>query len=438
MVKKRIVVLGAGFAGIACVKKLLRRFSLGMKEGWSPVEITLVDQNDYHLFQADLYEVATAYSGAKVDDAKGAGSGASSAAGQNLAEVQSAIVLPLTDLLPIQGAEPRVKFVQDEVVGIDRKKKTVKLRDGVLSYDYLVVALGSQTNYFGIPGLEKYSLNMKGLHDAVEIHNKLESLFKKVAEAERDVYVNVGGGGATGVEMAAELVGLLKRLSRKYKVPFGRVHISLIEGSKDVLAALDKAGTAVVVSRLKKLGVKLRMGRYIQKVMNGKVFLEAKGRELNVLPSDLLIWTGGVQVSKVVQKFLGSAECRGAIAVNEFLQSNVDEKIFAAGDNAFLSKEYGMFAQVAYQEGELIGENIWAAVTGESEMKNLQKMKVHYLLPLGGRYAIWQVKSGRIYRGFFIWCIRRMVFLRYALSVLPFWKAVRKLLVGTRVFVRND
>ncbi len=430
MVKKRIVVLGSGFAGIACVKKLLRRFSLSMREGWCPVEITLVDQNDYHLFQADLYEVATAYSGASA--------GVTSPAGQNLAEVQSAIVLPLTDLLPIGGAEPRVKFVQDEVVGIDRKKKTVKLRGAVLSYDYLVVALGSQTNYFGIPGLEKYSLNMKTLHDAFEIHNKLEALFQKVADAERDVYINVGGGGATGVEMAAELVGLLKRLSRKYKVPFGRVHVSLIEGSKDVLAALDKAGTAAVVSRLKKLGVKLRMGRYIQKVTNGKVFLEAKGRELNVLPSDVLIWTGGVQVSKVVQKFLGSAECRGAIAVNEFLQSNVDEEIFAAGDNAFVSKEYGMFAQVAYQEGEVIGENIWAAVTGEAEMKSLPKMKVHYLLPLGGRYAIWQVKSGRIYRGFFIWCIRRMVFFRYALSVLPFWKAVRKLVMGTKVFVRND
>jgi NADH dehydrogenase len=418
--KKRVVVLGAGFAGIACAQKLQKRMK---HDGMAAdlIEIVLIDRNDYHLFQADLYEVATAY-------AKGP-------------EMKSAIALPIEDLLD----KRYVNFVKAEVKGVDVKKKIIKLDRENMHYDYLVVALGSETNYFGIQGLEKNSFKLKTLSDALKIHREIESIFVKNAalEEKREIYINVGGGGATGVEMAGELSGLLKKLAKKYRYPQAKINVSLIEGGAD-LAAMDEKGTAVVLKRLQSLGVKVKLGSLIKKVMPGKIFLEKKGGAdvkvpaLNVLPSDLLIWTGGVKVNEIVQKSLGSAECRGAIKVNDFLQSENDERIFAAGDNAFFGQGLGMFAQVAYQEGAVIGENLLALILKEGKMKKLPELKVHYLLPLGGMYAIWQVKSGAIYKGFFIWAIRRLVFFRYALSVLPFWKALRKLVIGTKLFMGND
>lgn len=409
--KKKILILGAGFAGIRCVQDLVKKLPADL------AEITLVDRNDFHIFHPDLYEIATAFSKQITKEC--------------LTRLKDTIAIPIADLINTE----RVKFIQDEVISISKDKMEVRLKKKLLKYDYLVVAIGSVTNYFGIPGMEKYAFPMKQVSDALTINCHLDQLFHNFwskGSLKKDVFINVGGGGATGVETAAELVGSLSCLSLKYRYPRNLIHLSLIEGTGS-LAVLDKKGTEIVAGRLKKLGVKIYFQKFIERVEKKKVYL--KGGE--VIDSDILIWTGGVMVNPVVQKSLGSPQHRGAIEVNQFLQSKSNSNIFAAGDNAFYSKSAGMFAQVAYQEGKCVAENLRRLVLGETKLQRFKFTQEYYLLPLGGTYAIWRFR-GHYFRGFWVWAIRRMVFFRYALSVLPFHKALARLFRGTRIFIQND
>jgi len=199
------------------------------------------------------------------------------------------------------------------------------------------------------------------------------------------------------------------------------------------LAALNRTGTKVVTRRLNQLGVKIYFNHYIGKVEKKSLYFKGEG----AIPSDVLIWTGGVMVNKLVQKFLGTSKLRGAIEVNHFLQSKSDPRIFAAGDNAFYSKQAGMFAQVAYKQGACVADNLVSLVKGKGALRPFKFEHEHYLLPLGGTYAIWRFR-GRIFSGTWVWALRRLVFFRYALTILPLRKSLVKLFKGTKIFVQND
>lgn len=412
---KKVVILGGGFAGIRCALDLA---------GCRNFEVVLVDKNNYHLFPADLYEVATAFN-EKIE-------------GSCLMRLKETIATPMKKIL----RNKRIEFICDEVeVILPEKKKVALKKHGSLSYDYLVVALGSEVNDYGIKGVSEYSFPFKKLKDGLRINCAMDQFFFDLHQRGevRDVNFVVCGGGATGTETAAELRTALFKLCSKYNFPYEKVSVRLVEGGM-TLGGFKAEGSSIALKRLQNLGVVLSLGFVIEELLVDRVIVknEQGGREEFL--ADLTIWTAGVKVNSVVSRDLGDKERRGAILTNQFLQSVQSPEIFAAGDNAFREFEdgrpYPWLAQVAIQQGALVSANLKALARGE-EMKVFDFKGWHFVLPVGGKFGIWQMKK-RVVAGMWVWIIRRMVFFRYALSILPFWQAVKKAWHSHKVFAEND
>lgn len=419
MKQKHILILGAGVAGLATAQELARKAPENLR-------ITLVDQSDVHVLKADLYEVATAFNPEITEEC--------------LVRLKSTVATPILSLVDPE----RVGFVQDSVKSIDPKKKIVHLeKSGKLSYDTLVVALGSSTNFFKVPGIERSALPLKTVQDALKINCRLDHLFFELYKNKKNksVHITIGGGGATGVEMASELNRSLTKLCKKYHYPRSKVHVQLIQSGKD-LGSLNEKGTQLVADRLVKLGVCLYMGYRVQKVTPDKVVVSDPKGKLKTLASDLLIWTAGVQVNRVVSESLGEQKLGGAVPVHATLQSKKYPNIFAAGDNAYLgdSRHPGvrlpMLAFIAKSEGLLVAKNILRACESKT-LSPFREPGEWMLLPLGGKFGL--MRFGPIFiTGFFAWFFRRLVILRYHLSVLPFFRALRKWEAGEKIFKGND
>lgn len=414
---RNIVILGAGFAGIRVAQDLTKKLN---KPGY---DIILIDRSDLHVFHGDLYEVATAFN-KKITE-------------QCLTGLKQTVATPIKDLIDSKC----VQFLQDEVLDISHELKEIALkRSGQLHYDYLVVALGSDTNYFDIPGLKQHSFSLKTVQDAIKIDCHLDQLFFKLWKSKeiRDVYITVGGGGATGVEMAGELVNYVKCLTEKYDYPLSRVTVQLIEGS-DKLVGLPKKGTDIILKRYKKKGMKIYLESFITEVTDSQIVLKLADGSSEKLAYDFLIWTGGVMINPIVQKALGNADKRGAMPVNPFLQSERDRNIFVAGDCAYYAWEGGklpMMAQIAYREAATVAENIVHLIEGR-ELGKFTATDPKLLIPLGGKYAL-LVWGKHILKGFLPWIFKRLIYFKYTLSILPFFKALRKFTHSTKVFVEND
>lgn len=417
---KNIVILGAGFAGLAAAQSLQK----GLQN--SNHKIILIDESDTHLYRADLYEVATAFNKKVTQEC--------------LTRLKETVATPLKQLVNTA----KINFLCDKVLDIDAKTQTIKLqKNKSLKYEYLIVTLGSTTNFFKIPGLEKHSFPLKTMKDGLKINCHLDQYFqntRKNAAAKNPVHITIGGGGATGVELAGELTKLATLLSKKYNFPRQKIFIQIIEGTNK-LAALNEKGTKIIKSRLEKRGVKIYFNHYITKVTEKEIFLK-KSTTTKKIPSNILVWTGGVQVNPVVKKSLGSANFKGAIAVNRFLQSKKHPNLFAAGDNAYFpnpenpAQRLPMLANIAVDQGKIIAKNILNLIR-HHELAPYKYQKAPYIIPVCGRYAI--LSSGRkIYRGRFLWYFRRLLALNYSLSILPLAKAFRKWNHGTKIFLEND
>lgn len=423
--KKKIVVLGGGFAGIRVVQDLAKKFSRSFELA-DAYEIILIDKNSFHVFKADLYEVVAAFN-KRISD-------------KCLTALKETVATPIEKLVDKRF----VKFVQDEVLSIDASGRIVVLKKSKkLRYDYLVVALGSVPNYFGIPGLREFSFTMQNVVDAVKLSCNLDHFFYELwkTKSVRDVYITVGGGGATGVETVGELAFAMKKLAEKYKYPLDKIHLQLVEGSND-LAGLSGRGTNLVLRRLKKIGVKIYLNSFIQGVEKKRFLIKTVKGVKKFLKSDIFIWTGGVMVSSVVAQNIGDKKFGGAVEVNSFLQAQSFANIFAAGDNVFLAdpdnggRRVPMMAQFAFYEGALVAKNILNLIDKKAFVP-FKILKAKLILPIGGKYAVLSV-GDKIFTGFFPWLLKRLVSFRYALMILPFFVALKKWWNSNQVFVEND
>lgn len=415
--KKNIIVLGSGFAGIRAVQDLSK--NLKNKD----YKIILVNRYHSHVFKADLYEVAAAYN-KEVTEAC-------------LIDLKDTVATPIVELID----EKKVEFICQKVVEIKHEDRKIILDNNEeVEYAYLAVCLGTRTNYFNIPGLKENSFAMIGLTDSLAVNCHLDHYFQELwgKDIIKDVYINVGGGGATGVETVSELVGCIKKLCVKYNFPYKNVKIQLIEGI-DKLCALDEKGTKILKKRLKSLGIKVLMNTFITEA--GKDFVKVKtDGKTKKLDSDILIWTGGIMVNPVVQESVGDKSKRGAVLVNPYMQSYVDRNVFAAGDNAFFPDAEGnrmpMMAQAAYQQAEVMARNIINLIEGK-EMEKYKPAGMKYLITVGSKFAVYY-DGKRYLKGFMPWLLKRIVYFKYMWSIMPFWKAYKKLHHSMKIFVEND
>lgn len=413
---KRILILGAGFAGLRVAKDLSKK----MHVDW---QITLIDKNKGHLYTPDLYEIASSPH-EKITE-------------QCLVELRDTVVTPIDSMF-----SSRVEFIHDEILRISPEVNSVELKNkGTIQYDYLAICLGSSTNTYNLPGLEQFSYPVKTINDAIAINCHLDTYFKELWKAGKkpEIYINIGGGGATGVEFSAELSSYVKFLCAKYKYPIDNVKIRIIQGGNDLIGLGSEVST-IALNRLKLHGIDVLFGSYINNVEANQIVLKTKEGQITTIKSDLLLWTGGVKINPVVSNCFGDEKSGGAIMVNKFLQNEKYKNIFACGDSAFVTNQKNervlMMAQFAFDEAKFLARNILATISGKPMVKYMPGDPV-FIIPIAGKFGIVKYQN-HVFSGYWCWVLRRLVDLRYCLHVLPPWKAFKKWMHGNRVFVEND
>lgn len=353
---KHIVILGAGYGGV--LSALTVRKYLSKNEA----QITVVNQFPTHQIITELHRLA----GGTVKE--------------------QAVAIPLKKLF--NGKDIDLKIAKVQSFSVDNKE--VKLADGSsLSYDALVVSLGSQTGFFGIPGLEENSMVLKSVEDANKIFNHIEERIRAYAETknEADATIVIGGGGLTGVELVGEIVDNFPKIAKQYGVDFNDLNIKLVEAGPKILPVLPDALIGRATESLQKRGVEFLTGLPVTKVEGNKIEL----KDGSSITANTFVWTGGVAALPIVGES-GLEVDRGKATVNEFLQSKSHADVFVAGDSAVAfpadgGRPYAPTAQNAWQMGALVGYNLFAYLTGK-KMDTFEPVNSGTLASLGRKDAV--------------------------------------------------
>ncbi|MFD0589227.1 NAD(P)/FAD-dependent oxidoreductase [Paenibacillus sp. GCM10027627] len=331
---KRIVILGGGYAGLLCALTV-RKFVYDVE-----ADILLINRTPTHQLITELHRLAAG----------------------NLAE--QAVGLSLAKL--IQGK--RIRLATEEITAIDTEQKQIHTNRSDLAphpYDYLVLALGSETAYYNIPGLKQHALPLKSIDDANRIHSHIAQALSRyrLSGNQADATIVVGGGGLSGIEMAGELADMVPKWSKQYDIDQRNITLVCIEASPSILAGFPASLAARAKLSLEKRGVQFKVGIPVTAYDYPYIGLQ----DGTAIAAHTLIWTGGVQGNSLVDR--SSIETLGGrAAVNEHLQSISHQNIFAAGDSAIFFDNKGKplppTAQLAWQMGEAVGYNLYAALNG--------------------------------------------------------------------------
>ena len=429
----RIVILGAGFGGLTAAVRLSKR--LGSRRG---CEITVVDKCTHHLFRPWLYEVATG-------DAPEP-------------QLKAGIATPFEDLRT-HLSEHGVKVEYREVVGVDQSSKQVHFADGgTLLFDHLVIALGTEPDFYGIPGLEEHAIPLYSLQNALDVQRKLKALVEKKRRNEIPfIRLLIGGAGPTGVEFACEAALFMRTQVRKKQIGAGEYSIELVEASPRPLQAMHPQLSAWAKTRLERLGVKLILDACIKGAHKDHVVLAPRPLKPGETPdmllcdfkkenekevtTDLLVWCGGFRANPVVKDIGVSVDVRGRIEVEDTMQARGMPGVWAVGDCAALvdpntKRPVPQLAQGAIAQAVLAAENIARAVQREP-LKRYRFPAMHALVPMGGAWGVADVYGLR-FKGVLVWPIRLAADAHYFVTTLP-WKSAWKLVrAPLTVFRRNN
>ncbi|MFA6256739.1 MAG: NAD(P)/FAD-dependent oxidoreductase [Candidatus Paceibacterota bacterium] len=379
----RVVIVGNGFGGIYALK-YLHKFAHNTKN----IELSLISEKNYFLFTPLLHEVATG--------------------GLN----RSNIVEPIRKVL---GCCLN-KFYLGKAQFIDTVNQTVTTKDGAVLYDYLVLATGATTNFYGIPGAEQYSYTLKSIEDAINIKNRVISQIEHASQvADEDkkhkmLRFVVVGGGPTGVELVAELAELIQdTFSRYYRYGVLKyVSLVLIHRDKELLAQFGEKIRQKSLQVLRKKGVNVMLESSVTEVGVDFIGL-ADGQKLE---SETVIWVGGVRGNAPEFDQKTEATADGRLIVDKFFALTNHKNIFAIGDLAAFKDNNGYLpalAQVAEQEARTLAQNI-SLILSELPPKEFRYKHLGSMLSLGQWMAAGEVKGFTFY-GKLAWWIWRTVYL---------------------------
>jgi NADH dehydrogenase len=379
---KRVVVVGAGFAGLAVAR------GLGREAG---VEVTLLDRRNHHLFQPLLYQVATA--------------------GLSPAD----IAVPIRGLLSRQA---NTRVLRSEVRDVDLVAREVKTESGSFPYDYLVLACGSRHSYFGHEEWEAFAPGLKTIEQATEIRRRVLDAFEE-AEKETDArrqraaltFVIVGGG-PTGVELAGA-IGEMSRftLARDFRrIDPKLARILLVEAAPRILLALDPELASRAVRDLESLGVQVWTNSAVTRV-------DAHGVEIGAerVEADTVLWAAGVRTEELSRRLGVTLGPGGRVPVGAGLSLADHPEVFVAGDQAQVRDEAGRdlpaLAPVALQQGRFIARQI------RGELQGRPRESFHYvdrgtLATIGRSRAVGQIRGLRVH-GSFAWLVWLFVHVYY-------------------------
>ncbi len=382
---KRVVILGAGSAGLSTALELAESGS-----GESGVEVTLIDQHNYNLFLPLLYQVVTG------------------------GVEPGHISFPIRSLL----REKHITFRESHVTDIDLNRRTVVTDNGNLEWDYLVIALGSVTNFFGLADVQRNAFQLKSLKDAIALHNHILGNYEMAAYEENSqrrqellTFVIVGGG-ATGVELSASIQDFVgKVLSRDYpQIKPEEAQVILVEAQGSVLPRMTQSMAAKASQRLKSMGVQLLCNTHIAKAWPGAV-QTADGQ---TIPTSTLIWVAGVKPVSMVEALDLDRTRDGRILVGPDLELPGLPGVYIAGDCAHLRTDeqpegFPPTGQIAVRQGLACGQNIIRAIKGKPQQPFRYRYKGE-LMSMGRNKAVAEI-GGHAFDGLPAWLLWRIYYL---------------------------
>jgi NADH dehydrogenase len=371
--KRKILILGGGFGGIKTALELADddRFDIKL----------VSDRTDFRYYPA-LYRTATGGS-----------------------QAQSRI--PLSDIF--EGKN--ISINQDEAIKLDREKQLVHGKSGkTYGYDSLVISLGVVTNYFGIKGLKDYSFGIKSIEEAEELKSHIhEQLFE---EGRPDLNYIVIGGGPTGVELAGALPAYIKKAMDNHGIKHRAVRVALVEATPRLLPRMPKDVSRSVAKRLRKLKVKLYLGKKVEGQTSDSLMVEGKPIE-----SETVVWTAGVTNHPFLKANDFKLNPAGKATVNQYLQAEPD--IYVAGDNA--DTPYSGLAQTALWDGLYLAKHLKQMSNNENPDPYTPRKPI-YVVPAGPKWAAVLWGKVRIY-GRVGWWLRRTADLIGYHDLEPWWDA---------------
>lgn len=327
----RVVIIGAGFAGLSLAKKLKDK----------NFQVVLLDKHNYHNFQPLMYQVATG----------------------GLEE--GAIAYPIRKILQ---KHKDTFFRMSEVLSVDTHNKKVHTDIGTIYYNYLVIATGSTNNFFGNKNIEKHSFVMKTIPEALQIRNLIIQNLELALQTNDPIVRKklmsfvIVGGGPTGVELAGALAEMKKAfLPKDYPdLDFSMMEIHLIQGEKRILDAMSEKSSEAAISFLRNLGVIVHLNQYVSNY-DGNTVITQSGLAID---TKAVIWSAGVK-GNLISGLEDKANRGSRIITNEFNQVIGFTDVFAMGDIAAIQTDstpngHPMMAQPAIQQGELLAKNLVA------------------------------------------------------------------------------
>jgi len=376
----KIVILGAGYGGILTAQRLQKTLN------YNEADVTLVNKHDYHYITTSLHIPA---------------------AGTGNPENSRVNISKLID-------EFKVDFVKSTVVQINPEEKKVILTEGTLSYDYLVVGLGGETETFGIPGLKEHAFNIRSINSVRHIRDHIEYQFAKYKrEPEHTEYLTfvVGGAGFTGIEFVGELSDRIPELCKEYDVNPSLVKIYNIEAAPTALPGFDPELVQYAMQVLTAKGVTFKIGTAIKECTAEGVLVA--GDEF--IKSATVIWTGGIRGNHLLDE-AGFETMRGRIKVDEFLRIPGHDNVFVLGDCSLMinpenERPYPPTAQIAMQQGVLCAFNLAASIRG-GQLKEFKFDNKGTVASLGKGEAIGIIGTRKI-KGFAAAFMKKVIDIRY-------------------------
>jgi len=410
--KKRVLILGAGAAGISA--------ALELKKASAHVpglDVTLVDHRDYHCPLPFVWQVVSG----SVEPGH--------------------ISFPLHALLKQKSAAEPSRFKQSRVQSIDVGRKTVITDDGEVKWDYLVVALGSTTNFFGMADAEENSLTLKSLRDAINIHNSIldnyEAALREGDEQRRRELLTfvVVGGGPSGIELVAAIQDFVRKaLTRKYPALTPQVRVLLVEAQDALLSGMKARMSELAIKRLRSRGIEVLLKTRITKVWSGGI-QTADGQ---TIPTRTVVWVAGVKPVAVVESLPFNKAKGGRIVVNQHMEIPEAPGVYVLGDCAYLLQEGGSVPypptqQVAQRQGPACARNIVRAVQGRDQRPFRYKFKGQVIYM--GRNLVLAQLWGRVFDGLAAAMVRRLYYLWVFVSYLGLLTESRRKLGAVRDWI---